>query len=253
MKQKIKRILKLTGILGLVAASLTAFVLGISGTGAMLFESYLYDYKGSSVVMLTKSLSKYSGGTGFQIKLPSGKLAIMTNKHICELGKWLYAHTQDGKSQLVKVIEEYKGHDLCLMTPVKNLRPLKIARDLDLHERVWLVGHPALRPLTLESGHYVGPIRIRMYVSCRGKRRRPVEVPIKSNILEEFFKMYYNGCMKYFNTHHINNIAYGGNSGSPVINKYGNVIGVLFAGSRSQNTSSYIVPLKYVKDFLKGK
>ena len=94
---------------------------------ACLFESYLYTYKGSSVVKLTKTYNGKRGGTGFQVKAPSGKQYTLTNAHICAAGNKLIAHTQYGKKVEVKVIEIYKKHDLCIMDPVKEVRPLKIA------------------------------------------------------------------------------------------------------------------------------
>jgi V8-like Glu-specific endopeptidase len=59
-------------------------------------------------------------------------------------------------------------------------------------------------------------------------------------------------CIEIFVSSAISSPIYGGNSGSPVVNKWGNVIGVVFAGNRTQVNDAYMVPLSYVKDFLKG-
>ena len=42
----------------------------------------------------------------------------------------------------------------------------------------------------------------------------------------------------------------GGSSGSPVVNFYGDVVGVLFAGHRDDQFDSYMVPLSYLKEFV---
>ena len=235
-------------------------IYAIVGVGVISFESYLYDYKGSSVVMLTRTLAARSGGTGFAITAPSGKSYTLTNAHICEIGDTLVAHTQNGHVQKVHVVEIYKDHDLCIMTPVEGLRSLDIAKDIQMHERVWLIGHPALRPLTLESGHYAGDMQIKLVSPCPIKQieKRITEIEkektrgIQPN-LEELFTLMMGMCVKSMNSQYINNIAYGGNSGSPVVNKWGNVIGVLFAGRRDQPTASSTVPLSAIHDFLWDK
>ena len=271
----IKKILKTLSKSTIAALS----ILGIVACGALLFESYIYDYKGASVVKLTRTHLGRSGGTGFAITAPSGKKYTLTNAHICRIAKSLVAHKQDGSTQKVKVVKIYENHDLCIMEPVDGLRSLKIANNIFSHERVWLVGHPALRGLTLESGHFVGtqiitlmtrctPLEVNNYVSKLTSRMKEIEKKLKNaknsvdsiKLSFEYIELIFQlqrarmgYCLKRLESQHINNIAYGGNSGSPVVDKFGNVIGVLFAGRRDQPTASYTVPLKEIKEFLKDK
>lgn len=232
-----------------------ASIMLIVAMSALTFESYIYDYKGSSVVKLTRTSLARSGGTGFSIKAPSGKLYTLTNAHICQIGQTLVAHRQDGKMQTVSVVKIYPEHDLCIMTAVQGVRPLSIASSLKKHERLWLIGHPSLRDATLESGHFVGPTTIRLRSKCSPRHQQTVNAILTKNpnligiIVAQQYQ--YLFCTKEMTANHINNIAYGGNSGSPVLNKFGNVVGVLYAGSPSQPTASYIVPLKEVHKFLK--
>lgn len=227
----------------------STFVVGLVSISATIYETYMYDYIGASVVKLTKTSAGRSGGTGFQIRTKSGKYYILTNKHICNIGDVLYATPQGKPSIKVKVIKKYDSHDLCLMEPYKGLRPLDIASSISLHERIWLIGHPALRPLTLESGHYAGNMFINLWGKC-GKVYNK-KLPNPKNLFEIMMNSQF--CYKRTYTQYINNIAYGGNSGSPVVNKFGNVIGVLFAGRPDQPTASYTVPLNKIISFLKDK
>lgn len=262
----LKRLLNSVLLLTLIALA--------SATSLTLYESFLYDYKGASVVMITKTTAGRSGGTGSVVVAPSGKKYTLTNAHICRMGKNLIAHKQNGETQEIKVIEIYRDHDLCIMEPVDGLRPLKIAKNIILHERVWLIGHPALRPLTLESGHFVGMMDISLSTTCSKleieeqrkqilkeleKLKNEVDMdPILKMLkmillLDRLYQFKYNRCIKTVETQHINNIAYGGNSGSPVVDKFGNIIGLLFAGSRSQPTASFVVPLYEIHKFLEDK
>ena len=219
---------------------------------AVVYEThFMYNYKGSSVVMLT---SNGGGGTGFRITAESGKSFILTNNHICRDRESLTANYGD-QEKTIKVIQKYADHDLCVLEDIDEIPSLRLSGSLDSHERLWLIGHPALRQLTLESGHFVGNTDIDLLTTCSEKEIEERIAAIKEvKTIDDFLKILRLSagyCIKKVNANHINNISYGGNSGSPVFNKWGNVVGVLFAGSRGQPTASYIVPLEHLQKFLK--
>ena len=228
--------------------ALCAFLVILPNLAVDLHELYILDFKGQSVVMITSD-ARRGGGTGFQVKAPSGNKYILTNKHICQIKGNLSATTQDGRIVKLKRLEEDYVHDLCLLTHVPKLPALRVAKNALRHERAFLVGHPALRQLTLETGRIIGDTHIKLWGKCSAEYNQIPEDEDFGSLIMRFMGY----CTKYVHSTHINNIAYGDNSGSPVMDGLGNVIGVLFAGNPSQPTASYMVPLTYVQDFLKDK
>jgi len=50
--------------------------------------------------------------------------------------------------------------------------------------------------------------------------------------------------------HMLDIVSYGGNSGSPIVDYFGNVVGVLFGGYVGHHTEAFIVPLIELELFL---
>ena len=57
-------------------------------------------------------------------------------------------------------------------------------------------------------------------------------------------------CIVKKNTFELSSPTYPGNSGSPVVNKYGHLVAVIFAGNRDVENLGFAVPLSYVKECL---
>lgn len=83
-----------------------------------LHEQYIIHKIASRTVKITNAIGK-SGGTGFHIQAPSGEVYILTNAHVCELGKKTNSVfiSQDNFSSKVerRIIEQSKYTDLCLV------------------------------------------------------------------------------------------------------------------------------------------
>lgn len=214
-----------------------------------LHDSYIRTKVGNAVV---KVLTADSGGTGFHVVAPSGNTYIMTNRHVCsgKAGDVLLVQTDSGKSIPRKIIGVYKDHDLCLLESLPGVKGITLGSELSVGDSIGIVGHPLLVPLTYMKGNVVGNPDIELVEAfnvtkeeCSGKF---IDV---SNTMYVFFGIN-TVCMGVYKTQQVDYIAYQGNSGSPAVNGYGNLVGVHFAGRQDSITIGYIVPLSFVKAFL---
>jgi S1-C subfamily serine protease len=214
-----------------------------------LHNHYLRWEVGESVVQVLHP-SQFGGGTGFAIKGDSGKEYIMTNRHVCEVGEKGYVRIQTlKKSYFKKIVYKDPVHDLCLIEGVRGLSPISIGSDLNKGDFLYVVGHPGLRQLTTSVGEYIGNKRIELMFDVEKREQCPGRV-IELPPLYQMFTGKEFICLRSYSALATSAVIYGGNSGSPVVNRWGNLIGVAFAGSTEQERDNYIVPLHFVKRVL---
>lgn len=188
-------------------------------------------------------------GTTFQIKYKDIQYT-MTNLHICRIPNMIEKMRRDeynynqiknklppktfpplrdkdlvGEYVMVgqyprQIIAVDKFHDLCILEGNENLSAFSLADSYHSGELIRTIGYPRGLSRTVRKGRIFN--KGKTYFPWLGRRTEFV---------------------------HISAIGYPGNSGSPVVDKYGRVIGVLFAGTR-YHTESMIVPLEYVRNFL---
>ena len=119
-----------------------------------------------------------------------------------------------------KILFLSKSHDICFLEPTGG-PAFKLASSYHVGERITLIGHPRGIHQTISDGRIVGEGEYEYrWLPDAGKVRS-----LKSTA-----------------------ISYPGNSGSPVINRYGNVVGILFAGSGLNYLHvNHVVPVEYVR------
>lgn len=232
---------------------LLSMMLGFMCVFSQNIKDSYYRYEIGQNVVTVNSPSMSNGGTGFHIKTEKGAMYILTNRHVCELneGGWVVVEGQK-VTGLQRVIAMSDKHDLCLVEPLKGHTDfISIADDVKIGEDVVVVGHPGLRALTLAHGEFIGSD----VITLEDKVNEPKDCNgtlIELSPSDQFFYGVKYNCRNDLVSSCISAPIYGGNSGSPVVNKFGFLVGVVFAGNRSQVHDSYMVPLKYVKEFLKG-
>lgn len=203
-----------------------------------LHEKYLIHTVGPSVVMLTPIGNPFAGGTAFQLNTSKGKFLI-SNAHVCKaVGEFAMATHLEGQ-QVVKVLKYDDRADLCLLSPVSGLDGLDLASDkAEVGDTIAVLGHPALQPQTLSKGRVVGYGVVEVVTgvydeaTCTGPGASQVFI----------------FCLQPYVAVSTNALIYGGNSGSPVFNIYGDVLGVIFASDNQRHHGVY-VPLSDLQRF----
>lgn len=237
----------------------TLIVLNFSSLSPkQLYHSAIRKYVGSRVVILTEGKG---GGSGFHATGASGTTYIVTNTHVCNIvdeSGIITVIDFTGTKHKRKVLKRHKNHDLCLVEGLPGFSGLSVSNSSFLGQIVNLVGHPALRPLSISEGEVVGTKRIALIIGkdipdhmCFGDQ---IDLT-KSKDLGALIFALLNGtttiCVgRALRSTMFHGITYGGNSGSPVVNSWGTVVGVLFA-SGGHLTDAYLVPGDILEKFLK--
>lgn len=222
------------------------------------FENNIHNYYLRSVTSYTVKLTNdagNSGATGFVVKGASGKKYIMTNSHVCGLADesgTIYAHYQ-GERFPVKVFKKYVWNDLCA---IESHRPLgkaaSIASYVTNGENTWVIGHPLLEPKSVAVGELSGTAIVPI---ATGMNVKPEDCAGPTYHLYDTAGTIYalmgiqNICVRTLEAQGSTMAILPGNSGSPAVNEYGNVVAVAFAGYEG-GVRSYFVPLADLKDFL---
>jgi len=234
--QELKKVLpKLTLVLLALGAAYLVAPLGLSGK---YNTAAIYSAK-DSVVMLTPVSDPQMGGTGFVLETAKGLFTI-TNAHVCEISVdgTLLAHVDQKPRQILKILRIDTKVDLCMLEPVYGVKGLTMgAADVSDYDTVFTWGHPGLRPVTVEQGKAMPPQLIQIFTGfvnngvCEAGLPYSVTVPhwgtVEVCILTQMARA---STVR----------TYGGSSGSPVFNRYGDVVGVIFAGDTETNNGYWV-------------
>lgn len=214
------------------------------------------------------------GGTGFQVEAPSGESYIMTNSHVCE-----YAlKDADSKNLLLvirgdhaikrRVLEIDGKSDLCIIEGWPGVAGLKLGSEAAVGDIVSAVGHPQLGPTTLTSGEVTAfvPVSIVHHIMKSGDKKmdklfggtdEPCDQPKNEVKMQPiyFLGMIYLGDAKMCMVNETNAVATNvqilpGSSGSPLVDRFGRVVGVVFAADMKANWG-FAVNFEHLQSFLK--
>lgn len=245
LKGLLKFVIKLTLAAGVLATPL--YVENNHG-------KYLHSKVGDNVFILSDKNISIGGGTGFILNLEDGTQVLITNRHVCEglsgrqkqLGRKvsIWAHQDDGTKYPVKIIKISRGADICALTAPEGFNGLNIGSEKEVAEKVYAIGHPALKPLIISEGRViqrglveVGESEVRSPEECRKGAKA-------------IFTGYSYVCVVKFDSVQTTMVILGGSSGSPVVDYFGNVVGIVFAGENGGLYWGSYVPLEYLEKFV---
>jgi S1-C subfamily serine protease len=235
---------------------------------------WLRSYVGSRVYTIRDN-PRSGGGTGFAIKAPSGATYILTNDHVCGVSKdkqTVLVENDEGLSMRRRILARADFTDLCLIEGIPGVEGLSLGSEPMIGQIVAAVGHPALMPITLSRGEIItatdimileGPIS---FINPEGKEEQvpanrggitPEQCSLRKHrqvmdvIDFGFFQIPVKLCVIVTEgAYRTNMLIQPGNSGSPIVNFWGNVVGVVFAGDRQM--WGIDVSQRDVKEFLKN-
>lgn len=216
-----------------------------------LHYNLIRSYVGSKVVKITES-SLRSGGTGIHINSPHGNTYILTNAHVCGVGKngIVYVTSEEGVTIPRRIIESSDFTDLCLVEAMPGYNGLSLGSEPSIGDINAIIGHPRLMPTTVSRGELIGTAEMDVFDhEMTDNVDDKCDLP-KNKIIElsSFFGLV-KICVIHINAYITNIVILPGNSGSPMINKYGNLVGLAFASDGEAHWGS-VITLNDIKEFI---
>lgn len=260
----------------------------VSMLAPKVHQTVLRKYVSSKVVLLTKEdplkYPEQGGGTGFHVTGASGKTYILTNRHVCDVAKdktiWARVVNKTGNHKL-NIIERSDNSDLCLVEGIPGVPGLSVGKSLSIGQTIAYLGHPRLQPRTFTMGEAVGEDTVTIFAGIIGKDITKAQCQTQDSLIKKIPKFFLVGnssgpgdflkelidlllkpegkgiamaevCYQRNKALVTTLMIYPGASGSPVIDFFGNVVGVVYAGPKTGGWG-YAVTLADVKKILKGK
>ncbi len=202
-------------------------------------------------------------GTGFAMMAKSGDIIVITNKHVCDGANRIDLVREKGLGAIAatwrsEVLEISTKHDLCALTAPESAVPLKLARDIVMNERTFVVGYPQISYMTITSGYYKGVERVIDYMGPLKNEDQEDEAEMdRSCHNSDVYHMVVNPknhnrkiCILNAEVLTATSPIGPGASGSPIMDSHHGVIGVAFEAADDGMPWAGGVPQSYLIELL---
>lgn len=210
----------------------------------------------STEVVKIERLEGRGGGTGFHIIAPSGQVYILTNAHVCAVAQdgllKVTSEIRGGDGMVRSVLDESIYTDLCLIEALPDAKGLMLAQSFNYHDEAMAIGHPLLRPLTRTKGEISAreTVQVQDHIIDYDDPMDTCSLPKNKKDIVDYFFFQVEMCFIVIDSISTTVPILPGNSGSPLVNENGDVIGIMFAANPAN--WGYAVAFDKIQEFLVG-
>lgn len=193
-------------------------------------HSNLLFAKSASKIGLVTTMEQQGHGTGFFIKAKSGKRFIMTNNHVCKIIPNGGLFVNERITTFVMPFYKDNIADICLLKYPENAKTpsdFELGTEPLINQDLWTMGYPLDHLKHFSKGAVSGDRLVDIAEPVDADCKNIVEIPTLFGPIPI--------CVIRRVATETSVTIFPGNSGSPVLNIWGNVVGIMFAGNGQSN------------------